>query len=142
MLATERDSAARGRVAVYGIDLETILESTRPDWHRVGPDLEERLSENPEPPPASNVVPLRSVPAPVGDGSLWTTAQAHLHQSDPANYATWYHQLAEAGREGGRVILVAPTSFHGSYVATHLSAPLLAALRTVDPSVASVSVGS
>jgi hypothetical protein len=132
---------ARGRVSVYGMDLNRMLEDTRPVWPLIGEDFIARL----EPAEAagqgvSNVVPLRAVPAPVSDGSVWDTAQAWLHGEDAATYGAWFHALTDAGMEANALTLAAPTRFHATYVATNLKERLLAALRRVDPSVRDVRI--
>lgn len=135
----QKRAAARGRVAVHGLDVARMMEDTRPAWPRVGEDFVARVA-GPQAVPASNVVPLRPAPAPRQDGSLWAMVQARLAEGDPAAYAAWFHALAEAGVEGGRMVLAAPTRFHATYVMTHLHMRLLAAVRAVDPSVAAVTV--
>lgn len=139
----QKRQGARGRVSVYGLDLERMLEDTRPAWPRIGPDFVARLGGQAETEPAaSNVVPLRAVaaPQPVADGSTWAEAQARLLAQDAASYGAWFHPLTEAGLEDGRITLAAPTRFHASYVMTHLQPRLLAALRAGDPSIAAVQV--
>jgi hypothetical protein len=127
---------ARGRVSSYGIDLNRMLEDTRPAWPLIGEDFISRL----EPAESvgqgvSNVVPLRAVSPPAGDGSIWAAAQACLHAEDAATYGAWFHALTDAGLEDGILTLAAPTRFHATYVATNLKERLLVALRRVDPSV-------
>lgn len=137
----------RGRVSTYGMDLNRMLEDTRPAWPRIGEDFIARL--DPEEPSgqggagqgASNVVPLRAaLPAPVADGSAWAAAQAWLHQDDAATYGAWFHALTDAGQEAGCQTLAAPTRFHATYVATNLKERLLAALCRHDPSLREVRI--
>ncbi|MCO8146074.1 hypothetical protein NHN26_12675 [Rhodovulum tesquicola] len=132
---------ARGRVSTYGLDLNRMLEDTRPAWPRIGEDFIARVD------PAagagqggSNVVPLRAVPAPMADGSVWGAAQERLHADDPATYGAWFHTLAEAGVEAGILTLAAPSRFHANYVATNLKEKLLSALRRVDPGLSDVRI--
>lgn len=132
---------ARGRVSVYGMDLERMLEDTRPAWPLIGEDFVARL----DPPGAagqgaSNVVPLRPGPVPVADGSLWAQAQAWLHAEDAATYGAWFHVLTDAGVETNCQVLAAPTRFHATYVATNLKERLMAALCRFDPSLRDVRV--
>ncbi len=133
---------ARGHVSVYGLDSGRILEDTRPHWGNVGEDLITRLSPGggAAGQGASNVVPLRAGPAPERDGTLWSMVQARLHAEDAAAYGAWFHALSEAGVEEGCLSLVAPTRFHARYVEQNLCDRLLAAVRTVEPSIRSVAV--
>lgn len=131
---------ARGRVSVYGIDLNRIMEDTRGCWGHIGPDFIERVDPAARPATPSNVVALRASPAPKGDGSLWAEVQAVLHGEDMATYGAWFHGLQEAACENGVLILAAPTRFHATYVETHLLGRLRAALRRVDPTVQEVKV--
>jgi hypothetical protein len=132
---------ARGRVSMYGMDLYRMLEDTRPTWPLIGEDFIARL----QPGEAithgmSNVVPLRSGPAPVSAGTAWDVAQAILHGQDAATYGAWFHALADAGMEANSLTLVAPTRFHATYVAAKLKDRLLAALRQADPSIREVNI--
>jgi len=145
-----KQQGARGRVSVHGIDFARILEDTRPDWPRVGPDLVERLGRLAgDAPPAGagdtgdagpNVVPLRPVPRPAADGSTWAGALERLGPRLGPAQAIWLNPLVETGREGGTVILTAPSRFHASWVKTHLSDAILGALRQVDPSISGFRV--
>ncbi|MGB5559420.1 MAG: hypothetical protein WBN04_15580 [Paracoccaceae bacterium] len=131
---------ARGRVSLYGMDLGRMMEDTRPVWPNLGDDFIARI----EPPPSgaggSNVVPLRAMPAPVQDGTLWTFTQERLHGDDLASYGAWFHALTEAGLEDGCMTLAAPSRFHARYVETHLKDRLLSALRITDPSLRDVRI--
>lgn len=131
---------ARGRVSVYGIDLTRMMEDTRSAWPNIGEDFVERFDPHRPEPKASNVVALRQVAAPESDGSLWAQVQAVLHHENGAIYGAWFHSLTEVERQGGILILSAPTRFHAAYVETHLKARLFAAVRRVDPTVADVRV--
>lgn len=130
---------ARGRVSVYGLNLGRMLEDTRPAWPLIGEDFVERLQPS-EARPATNVVALRRAPLPAEDGTIWAQAQARLHEEDTATYGAWLHSLTEAAREDGCLILVAPTRFHATYVATNLKDRLLSVVRRVDPSVRDVQI--
>ena len=125
---------ARGRVSVYGIDLNRILDDTRMAWPLIGEDFVSRLA------PAavagqgaSNVVPLRPAPSPRDDGSIWAAAQARLHADDAATYGAWFHALRDAGHDGDCLTLAAPTRFHATYVSANLKDRLLAALKHIEP---------
>lgn len=132
---------ARGHVTEYRIDMERLLEMTQPQWASVGPDFELRMQGSPEP---ARVVPLpsRHIPeAPdISDGSEWSLAKAVLHAEDPANYASWIQSLERVDRAGGRLVLKAPSRFHGSYVQTHMLTRLLQACRGVDETVTEIAV--
>ncbi len=134
-------AAVRGRVSLYGLDLERILLDTRPQWENIGPDFIARMemTHSAEPDSGGNVVPFKPVAAPVGEG-LWAAAQRQLHTEDSATYGAWFQSLVEAERDGGTVQLAAPSRFHATYVSTHLQARLLTALRRADASVSDVRV--
>jgi hypothetical protein len=116
---------ARGRVSCYGVDLNRMLEDTRPAWPLIGEDFIARLEPAPPPGPAgqggSKVVPLRVVPAPKPDGSVWSVAKVHLQAEDTGIYGSWLHALAEAGHEANALTLAAPTRFHATYVMANLT---------------------
>lgn len=138
---------ARGRVSVYGMDLNRMLADTRPAWPLIGEDFIARLDpaaagQGAEGQGASNVVPLRAAsgPAPGSDGSVWATAQAWLHQDDAATYGAWFHALTDAGMEANCLTLAAPTRFHATYVTTNLKDRLLAALWRLEPSLRDVRI--
>lgn len=134
---------ARGRVSVYGMDLGRMLEDTRPAWPLIGEDFVARLGPaEPTGPVSSNVVPLRALPVPAGDGSVWATAQACLHAEDTAAYGAWFHALTEVGLEENALTLIAPTRFHATYVSTNLAERLLGTLRRIDPSIREVRIVS
>ena len=112
----------RGRVAKYGLDIAVIRKTTEQSWPNVGPDFDLRMRGTE--PVAENVVPLptlKTVTAPdLSDGTEWALAQATLHQEDPALYAAWLCGLTRVERADTRLVLKAPSRFHGSYVNTHL----------------------
>ncbi|MFD2740687.1 hypothetical protein ACFSUD_13960 [Sulfitobacter aestuarii] len=136
-----RRQGARGRVTEYSMDIDRILETTREDWPRVGPDFEHRMQGEPAP---DRVVPMPlrgSVPAPdVGDGSEWQLAQAILHAEDPGIYGSWLRALVRSERAGGRLVLRAPSRFHGAYVQSNLMPRVLAACQDIDSDVAEVVI--
>ncbi|MFS4583568.1 DnaA N-terminal domain-containing protein [Phaeobacter sp. C3_T13_0] len=128
---------SRGRVTEYGFDLESILEDTRSCWSAVGPDFDHRMSGSDV--PEKNVVPLMTgtaAAAPdITDGSEWSLAKAVLHKEDAATYTAWIQALTREGRAGGRLVLRAPSRFHGNYVTGHLHDRLLATCRDIDSDV-------
>ena len=125
---------ARGRVSLYGMDIERIFETTRNQWPAVGPDFEQRLSGSPD--DDGRVVPLHavgSVPAPdAGDGSEWSLAKLILHSEDPSLYGAWFRALERTDRAGGRLTLKAPSRFHAHYVETRLAAKHFTACQSVE----------
>lgn len=59
----ERRAAARGRVTLYGLGIDRILDDTRAVWERVGPDLVARLGES-DPPRSPRRMAAPRPPAP------------------------------------------------------------------------------
>lgn len=135
---------ARGRVSSYGMDLNRMLEDTRPAWSLIGEDYVARIEpvETSAGQGVSNVVPLRPIPAPVADGSLWAAAQAWLSEQDTATYGAWLHSLIQVEWDASGLTLVAPTRFHATYVGTNLKDKILAALKQIEPSVREVRIVS
>ncbi|KUF10024.1 hypothetical protein [Pseudoponticoccus marisrubri] len=137
-----RRQGARGRVTEYRLDLERVLEDTRPQWDAVGPDFALRMGTADG--EAAQVVPMPvkgRVPAPeVREGTEWALARALLHGEDEALYASWLHGLERAERAGGRLTLRAPSRFHAAYVQTHLERQVLAACQAVDDGVTELRV--
>lgn len=136
--------AARGRVAEHSVDLDRVLDATRPYWAAVGPDFVARMaagqSETAETP--GNVVPFRG---PVGQGtegnnenSLWAAASRRLAQADPAMHGAWFAPLIETDRSATGLTLRAPSKFAANYIRTHLIGRLLAAVSAEDAGVISV----
>lgn len=127
---------ARGRVTQYRMNFETLLATTRGEWQNVGPDFELRMRGTP---PEDRVIPLPvrgPVPAPdIAQGTEWALAQAVLHMEAPDVYGSWLRGLERVDRAGGRLMLRAPSRFHGAYVQTHLMSRVLAACKTVDEDV-------
>lgn len=137
---------ARGRVTLYGFDLDLILTETRADWPKVGPDLVERLNEisglTAQNVLKDNVVPFNSstdIP-PVEDGTVWSKAAQVLYEYDKTVFTAWLQQLQESDREGQCLSLIAPSKFHATYVETHLSDAIVRALNRIDPSLRNVRV--
>ncbi|ETX28872.1 hypothetical protein [Roseivivax isoporae] len=137
-----RRQGARGRVTEYQLDLDVILEATRPCWPAVGPDYALRMEGTDAPPRNVVALPPRGEVAPpdVTEGTEWALARAVLHAEDPAGYGAWFAALVREGRAGGRLVLRAPSRFHATYVATHFATALLAACRSVDEDVDDVAV--
>lgn len=134
---------ARGRVTEYSLCIARILEDGRNRWADVGPDLVQRLdSSAAEPDPKVVPLPLkgRAEPPDLSEGTEWALAKGMLHAEDPARYTAWIAGLERRGRDGGRLSLIAPSRFHATYVATHLTAWVLAAAQAVDAGVAELVV--
>lgn len=138
---------ARGRVTQYALAFEKILEDTRPIWANVGPDFEQRMEGRGDTPPETDakVVPLqpqgRAVAAPEVDSSTeWGLARSLIFAEDPARYASWIAALSRGERVGRRLYLTAPSRFHAHYVATHLNALCLSAVKQVDGDVDEVII--
>lgn len=134
---------ARGRVTEYGLDVERVLETTRPQWAAIGPDFVARLDASETPQGAVVPLPVKGsvVPPPdLSDGTEWSLAKAILHTDDPAVYGSWVHALQRGDRAGGRLTVTAPSRFHAAYVSTHLSQRLLNACAAVDDSITQITV--
>ncbi len=132
-------AGARGRVTEYRLEIDRLMDDTRPQWDAVGPDFALRLDGRDTEP---QVVPLPlkgTVATPdVSDGTEWALAQALLHAEDAALYASWIRALKRSDRAGGRLSLAAPSRFHAAYVQTHLLGRILAACQSVDDGVSEV----
>ncbi|WP_170789885.1 DnaA N-terminal domain-containing protein [Ruegeria lacuscaerulensis] len=134
--------AARGRVAVYELDLKQVMIDTSEVWPTIGADFVARMSDSPE--PGTNVVPFKvKPPAPEeSDGDIWTQVQAILHGRDPELWASWFRHLIEAERAGGAVTLVAPSRFEADYIHRNWSERLLAAYSRIAPEIRKVRIES
>lgn len=123
----ERRAAARGRVAVYGLGIERILEDTRPSWTNVGEDLLTRLAGTPPP----EAEPRKVIPFPQGgmpaEETAWGRAARRLLAADDSIFNAWFRSL-RAEESEGELILHAPSGFHAAYVQTHLTGRIAAAL--------------
>ncbi|MBN7785049.1 hypothetical protein JYP51_08970 [Ponticoccus gilvus] len=136
--------AAKGRVAVYALNLDAMLTETAPHWATIGPDFETRMQDRHggagEAAPDPKVIPFqpraRSAPA---EGA-WAQVLDRLRHEAPALATAWFGQLSEAEREGGQVVLSAPSRFVADYVATHHMSLLLSAYRGVDPAVRHIRI--
>ncbi len=133
----ERRAAARGRVTLYGLGIDRILEDTRADWEKVGEDLVLRLGRSPDPGPAEGqggrIIPFPQAPLP-GEGTLWGQVARRLQAADPAVFAAWLQPLDPTEDEGG-LTLRAPSGFHAAYVETHLAARIAGVLARIAPGV-------
>ncbi len=140
-------AGTRGRVTLYGLNLDLMLEQTKPEWPKIGPDFVERLSAmtglTAQNVPQSNIVPFTlNAVAPVDDGSVWANVARILFADDPTIFAAWFQQLQEADKQGGCLTLMAPTKFHATYVETHLSERILRAIAQVDPGLRMIRIRS
>lgn len=139
---------ARGRVTEYALAVEKLLKDTRPIWAAVGPDFEQRMEgQGAKPAEATDakVVPLqrqgRAVAPPEVDSSTeWGLARSLLYTEDPARFSSWLAALTRGERVGRRLYLTAPSRFHAHYVATHLNAQCLNAVRQVDADIDEVII--
>ena len=123
---------ARGRVAVYRMDVTAILHATRECFANVGPDFVERLSRvdapsvqgsNVAPPTghqhAGNVVRFPGVAQEGSQDVVWLRISDRLLRANPNSHAAWIAGLA-GQVDGDLLILRAPSRFHARHVATHL----------------------
>ena len=123
--------AARGRVALHGLDLDRILDVTEPQWSAVGPDFQGRMQQGRAKPQhkATNVVTFPR-PSTLPDGTTgWDRVRFALEAEDPALFNAWFRALKEGTGDADHYQLTAPTRFHASFVTTHHGPRLLAALR-------------
>ena len=135
---TVKRPAARGRVAVYELDLKQILLDTSNIWPVIGSDFQDRMGQGAE--PETNVVPFqaKAPPEPSGGDDVWSAVQSVLHARDPELWSSWFQHLVEADRAGGVVTLMAPSRFMADYIAQKWSGRVLAAYGRVDPSIRTV----
>lgn len=133
----------RGRVTQYGVDLDRLMEDTQPVWDAVGPDFKQRMEGQGEA-LDSKIVALKAAtdvaPPDVDDASEWGIARTLLYAQDAALYGNWIAGLERKDCRGGCLYLTAPSRFHAHYVATHMSALFLRAVRSVDDSIDRVVV--
>lgn len=133
----QKRAAARGRVAVHGLDLSRILNETQGDWARVGPDFASRMAEPEAAPTATNVIVF---PAPHGEGGLWPRIQAQLHRDDPALYGAWFSALRMESGDEGTLNLLAPTRFFADYLTSNLMLRLERAAREAGAGDAQIKI--
>jgi len=135
---------ARGRVSEYSMNFERMLEDSREDWSKVGPDYTLRMQGDPAPDQGGEIVPLPArgvVPVPdIGAGSSWDLARAVLHREDTANYGSWFHALRAGERAGGRQTLIAPSRFHAAYVQSRFAVQLLNVCQSIDEGISQVVI--
>lgn len=139
---TVKRPAARGRVAVYEIDLKQIMIDTQEIWQIIGSDFHARMTDKPE--PETNIVPftIKAAVSEVEEGNVWSRVQSILHERDPELWASWFQHLSEAERAGGSVTLVAPSRFMADYISQKWNQRLLAAYSRVDSNIRIVRVES
>lgn len=134
---------ARGRVAQYRLDLDKIFADTRAARDNVGPDftLRREIDETPDIPAKVVAFPGRTTAPPdIASGNEWALTQSVLHQERPELYGAWIAQITRVSREGGRLVLRAPSRFHASYVATHLLDEITAVCRSIDEGVSHIDL--
>jgi hypothetical protein len=144
-LVTKRP-AARGRVAVHGLDLPAILSATAARWNHVGPDFAARMGGREDAgegaaqnPPQGNVISFPAVPRPEGQG-VWSRIQTMLHAENPALFSAWFAALQELPGDGTRLQLRAPSRFHAVFVETHHLMRLTTLARKADPGLTGVDI--
>lgn len=132
--------AARGRVAVYALDLECILEASRVYWPSMGPDFVLRMEHLLDPAPIpdeSNVVPFQTPPR---NTDVWGQVAQILQQRDTKRYTAWFQHLSQDHIDDGTLILRAPSRFLAQYVESHFGAELEKLLCGVDPDLSGVRI--
>lgn len=139
-------AGARGRVTLYGFNLDLILKETETEWQKIGPDFVRRLSDiiriTAQNVPETNIVPFNgpNLQPPKPDGSIWAQAALIVYEDDPTCYGAWLQQLQQADRNETCLTLIAPTKFHANYVQTHLSDMILRALNRLDLSLRTIRI--
>lgn len=126
----QKRQAARGRVAVHGLDLTAILQMTRGAWPAVGSDYVARMQGAPEQPQGNVVafpgVQVAALPEAV---TAWDRVQRQLQAEDPALFEAWFRALRLGQGDPAQAVLLAPSRFHATFVGTHHAARLQRALR-------------
>ena len=135
-LVTKRQGA-RGRVSTYGLDLPKMMNDTRETWPNIGPDFVARVGETAET-TVSNVVPFKATDEVFADDP-WGRACAAFRAGDGPSYDAWISPLKVGECEGGQMILLAPSKFHASYVASHMAEKLTYLVRQQDPTIAGLT---
>ncbi|MCL6284907.1 hypothetical protein M3P21_15350 [Ruegeria sp. 2012CJ41-6] len=132
--------AARGRVAVYELDLKQMMLDTAEIWPVIGSDFQERMGDAKE--PSTNVVPFKEKQdlAPPDGEDVWGQVQTMLHGRDPELWSSWFQHLTEAERAGGVATLIAPSRFMADYIAQKWTGRVLAAYGRIDPSIRTVRI--
>lgn len=128
-LLETRRSAARGRVAVYRLNMIGVRQFSERSWPKVGPDFEDRANEV-LPDTSGSVVrvdfanqPASNAPIPSGS-KPWVSMLEHLSAKEPQLYQNWYARLQFIGFEDGHLSLTAPSRFVARYIETHLARQL------------------
>lgn len=124
----------RGRVGAYALNIEAIYSQSAPYWESVGPDYQDRMSEN-LPQSETKVVTVNFRPespetenAPSGT-SGWPAAMARLRAKHPSDYSNWYAHLVKENWQDGQLTLKASSGFVARYIETHLAKHLLNAVE-------------
>ncbi len=127
--------AARGRVAVYQLDIAQLLHDTSEVWPTIGSDFLARMTDTPE--TDTNVVPFKTKPFEPQDteDAVWTQVQSILHSRDPELWSSWFRHLSQADRAGGTVTLIAPSRFEAEYISRHWSDKLLGIFSRINPEI-------
>jgi hypothetical protein len=129
-----RRAGVRGRVASYRLNLSALETLSRPVWGCVGADFEQRaegLMAQPSAPGTVVKVDFSGPPRPpetTGGDPRWDAVLRYLAQDQPDAFANWYRRLSLAGAGEGGIEITAPNAFVLSYVTTHLTGPLRAAV--------------
>ena len=150
-LLVQRRPGVRGRVAVYGIDFAAALAAC--DCARVGPDFAARMAGLAGPVQAeggagegtATVIPFPAQPLPATDPtpvSEWAAARRTLRAIGPAPFARWIEPLTRAGCAEGRLVLVAPSSYHAAFVERTYGDLIADAVRRADPAVQRIVIGA
>lgn len=137
---TVKRPAARGRVTTYSLDVSRVFETSRTDWHRVGPDFAERMEAmtTTDAAPQQNVVRFPSSGA--ASQSEWSRARAVLKAADRARYEAWFKPLVQENVGQGALTLRAPSAFHADYVMTRMIGDLIRAVTSIDRDLSNVIV--
>jgi len=136
---TVKRAGARGRVTTYAVEIDAILSTSAPDWGRVGPDFEDRMTLMTG--QGGEVSTPTVVPFPgASDRSEWSRARLALKAADRARYQAWFQPLVRDGRAGDTLTLRAPSSFHADYVVTHLIGELTRAVAVAEPGIVTVDI--
>lgn len=130
----EKRAAARGRVTVYGLGIERILQDTQPSWDCIGPDLMHRLLPETQDAEKRTIIPFpQATPTELPEGQgAWPRIARRLQMQDGGTYRAWFATLS-VQEQGDEIWLKAPSSFHASYLRTHHHAVLDAAAALEAP---------
>lgn len=135
--------AARGRVASYKIDFDTVLRTTAPLWDAVGPDFAARIAGVPENDevPKSNVVPLHNSPQ-IAESQVpqWQGIAGKLKDQDQKLFNAWFARLTATSCEDGVLYLMAPSRFVSDYIRTHYVSRILAAAISEDQDILAIEI--